>query len=114
MSAAAITPTTTTTTIAATTTTVAVTTTAPPVVTTAPPVVTTAPPVVTTVPTDLQIITPTPDEAPDLQQEFPDELASTGFAAETIRLMSMMAMLLGGLLLVNRAFRRLAMKGGEK
>ncbi len=121
MSAAAITPTTTTTTIAATTTTaeattttVAVTTTAPPVVTTAPPVVTTAPPVVTTVPADLQIITPTPDESPDFQQEFPDELASTGFAAETIRLMSMMAMLLGGLLLVNRAFRRLALKGGEK
>ena len=109
MSASAITATTTT-----TTTTIAATTTAPPVVTTAPPVVTTTPPVVTTVPGDLQVITPTPDEAPDLQQEFPDELATTGFAGDTTRLLSMVAMLLGGLLLVNRAFRRLTLDRTDK
>jgi hypothetical protein len=51
------------------------------------------------VPDDLQVITPTPDESPDLQQEFPDELASTGF---------------GGLVLLNRAFRRLALQEDEK
>lgn len=120
MSASAITATTTTTTsttsstTSTTSTTIAATTTAPPVVTTAPPVVTTAPPVVTTVPDDLQVITPTPDESPDLQQEFPDELASTGFAGESIRLLSMVAMLLGGLLLVNRAFRRLVLQEDGK
>ena len=112
-------PSTTTTTVAATTTAVSTTpppvvTTAPPVVTTAPPVVTTAPPVVTTVPGDLQVITPTPDESPDLQQEFPDELASTGLSANTIRLFSMVTMLFGGLLLINRAFRRLTLDRDEK
>ena len=69
---------------------------------------------VTTVPTDLQVITPTPEEAPDLQQVFPDELASTGFDGGITRLMAMVVMLFGAMLLTYRAFRRLALGGAKK
>jgi hypothetical protein len=102
-----------TTTTAAPTTT-AVATTAPPVVTTAPPVVTTAPPVVTTAPTDLQVIVPEPAQPDDLQQVFPDELASTGFDDGVTRLVAMIAMLFGAMLLTYRAFRRIALTGDKK
>lgn len=118
MSASAIsTPPSSTTTVASSTT-VVVTTTAPPVVTTVPPVVTTTPVVVTTtpvvvttIPSDLQVITPTPTESPDLQQVFPDELAKGGFGADTLRTISMLVMLFGAIILVHRAVRRLAMTG---
>lgn len=116
---AIVAPTTTTSTTSTTTTVVATTappvvTTAPPVATTAPAVATTAPAVVTTVPSDLQVITPTPEAAPDLQQEFPDELATTGFDGDISRMMAMIAMLFGAMLLTYRAFRRLALGGGKK
>lgn len=115
---AIVAPTTTTTTSTTSTTaaptTTAVATTAPPVVTTAPPVVTTAPAVVTTVPNDLQVITPTPESTPELQQEFPDKLVTTGFDGGITRMMAMIAMLFGAMLLTYRAFRRLALGGGRK
>ena len=65
-------------------------------------------------PTDLQVITPTTEEAPDLQQVFPDELASTGFDGGVTRLTAMVVMLFGAMLLTYRAFRRLALGGAKK
>lgn len=72
------------------------------------------PPVVTTVPSDLQIIVPEPAQPDDLQQVFPDELASTGFDGGITRLIAMIAMLLGAMVLTFSAFRRLTLGRGEK
>ena len=69
---------------------------------------------VTTVPSDLQIIVPEPAQPDDLQQIFPDELASTGFDGGITQLIAMIAMLLGAMLLTFSAFRRLALGGGKK
>lgn len=101
------------TTTTASPTTTAAASTVPPVVTTAPPVVTTAPPVVT-VPNELQIIVPEPAQPDDLQQVFPDELASTGFDGGITRLLAMIAMLLGAMVLTCSAFRRLTLGGDKK
>jgi hypothetical protein len=70
--------------------------------------------VVTTVPSDLQIIVPEPAQPDDLQQIFPDELASTGFDGGITQLIAMIAMLLGAMLLTFSAFRRLTLGGGKK
>jgi hypothetical protein len=60
------------------------------------------------------VIVPEPAEPDDLQQVFPDELASTGFDDGVTRLVAMIAMLFGAMLLTYRAFRRIALTGDKK